>query len=153
MPRLDKLTIKAQEALQEAQEVAARHDHQQIEPLHLLAALLGQSDGVVRPLLTRLGVPPETLSRDIEQGLERLPKVTGVGQQHIGPALNQVFEKAFTEAGKFHDEYVSSEHLLLAMSALGQDPAAELLRRHGASHDAILQALASVRGSQRVTSP
>jgi ATP-dependent Clp protease ATP-binding subunit ClpB len=153
MLRQDKLTIKAQEALQEAQEVAARHDHQQVEPLHLLAALLAQSDGVVRPLLTRLGVPPETLSRDIEQGLERLPKVTGVGQQHIGPALNQVFEKAFTEAGKFHDEYVSSEHLLLAMSDLGHDPASELLRRHGANRDAILQALASVRGSQRVTSP
>src|SRR6202050_2373816 len=153
MPRLDKLTIKAQEALQEAQEVAARHDHQQIEPLHLLAALLGQSDGVVRPLLARLGTPPETLSRDIEQGLERLPKVTGVGQQHMSPALNQVFDKAFAEAGKFHDEYVSSEHLLLAMSDLGHDPASELLRRHGASRDAILQALASVRGSQRVTSP
>jgi len=153
MLRQDKLTIKAQEALQEAQEVAARHDHQQVEPLHLLAALLAQSDGVVRPLLTRLGVPPETLSRDIEQGFDRLPKVTGVGQQHIGPALNQVFEKAFIEAGKFHDEYVSSEHLLLAMSDLGHDPASELLRRNGASRDAILQALASVRGSQRVTSP
>ncbi len=153
MLRLDKLTIKAQEALQEAQEVAARHDHQQVEPLHLLAALLGQSDGVVRPLLARLGTPPETLSREIEQGLERFPKVTGVGQQHMSPALNQVFDKAFAEAGKFHDEYVSSEHLLLAMADLGHDPAAELLRRHGASHDAILQALASVRGSQRVTSP
>jgi ATP-dependent Clp protease ATP-binding subunit ClpB len=153
MLRQDKLTIKAQEALQEAQEVAARHDHQQVEPLHLLAALLAQPDGVVRPLLTRLGVSPETLSREIEQGLERLPKVTGVGQQHLGPALNQVFEKAFTEAGKFHDEYVSSEHLLLAMSDLGHDPASELLRRNGASRDAILQALASVRGSQRVTSP
>ena len=153
MLRQDKLTIKAQEALQEAQEVAARHDHQQVEPLHLLAALLGQSDGVVRPLLARLGTPPETLSREIEQGLERFPKVTGVGQQHMSPALNQVFDKAFAEAGKFHDEYVSSEHLLLAMADLGHDPAAELLRRHGASHDAILQALASVRGSQRVTSP
>ncbi len=153
MLRLEKLTIKAQEAFQEAQEVAARHNHQQIEPLHLLSALLSQSDGVVRPLMNRLGAPPDALSQDIEQALDRLPKVAGVAQQHLGPVLNELFEKAFAEAGKFHDEYVSSEHLLLAVADLGRDPAAEILRRHGASHDAILQALAGVRGSQRVTSP
>jgi ATP-dependent Clp protease ATP-binding subunit ClpB len=153
MLRLDKLTIKAQEAFQEAQEVAARHDHQQIEPLHLLAALLAQTDGVVRPLLNRLGAPPEALARDVELALGRLPKVSGVAQQHLSPAINELFEKAFAEAGKFHDEYVSNEHLLLAMSDFGRDPATELLRKHGVSHDAILQALAGVRGSQRVTSP
>jgi ATP-dependent Clp protease ATP-binding subunit ClpB len=153
MLRLDKLTIKAQEAFQEAQEVAARHDHQQIEPLHLLAALLAQTDGVVRPLLNRLGARPEALASDVEQALGRLPKVSGVAQQHLSPAINELFEKAFAEAGKFHDEYVSNEHLLLAMSDFGRDPAAELLRKHGVSHDAILQALAGVRGSQRVTSP
>jgi ATP-dependent Clp protease ATP-binding subunit ClpB len=153
MIRLEKLTIKAQEAFQEAQEVAARHNHQQIEPLHLLAALLSQADGVVRPLMNRLGTAPEALAKDVDLALDRLPKVTGVAQQHLGPVLNELFEKAFAEAGKFHDEYVSSEHLLLAMADLGRDPAAELLRRHGASHDAILQALAGVRGSQRVTSP
>jgi ATP-dependent Clp protease ATP-binding subunit ClpB len=153
MLRLDKLTIKAQEALQEAQEVAARHDNQQIEPLHLLAALIAQTDGVVRPLLTRLGVQPDALSGEVERQIERLPKVTGVGQQHIGQNLNTLFDKAFAEAGKFKDEYVSSEHLLLAMSDLGRDPATELLKSSGASHDAILQALQGVRGSQRVTSP
>jgi ATP-dependent Clp protease ATP-binding subunit ClpB len=153
MLRLEKLTVKAQEALQEAQEVAARHDHQQIEPMHLLAALLAQTDGVVRPILTRLGVPIEALTRDVELALERFPKVTGVGQQHMSQALDQLFEKAFSEAGKFHDEYVSSEHLLLAMADLGRDPVTELLRRSGASREAILQALTSVRGSQRVTSP
>jgi ATP-dependent Clp protease ATP-binding subunit ClpB len=153
MLRMDKLTIKAQEALAESQEIAARHDNQQIEPMHLLGALLAQNDGVVRPLLTRLGVPPDKLAAEIEKGLERFPKVTGVGQQHFSPALNQLFEKAFTEAGKFHDEYVSSEHLLLAMADMGRDPATELLKSAGASHEAILQALASVRGSQRVTSP
>src|SRR5579864_9113692 len=152
MLRLDKLTIKAQEAFQEAQEVAARHDQQQIEPLHLLAALIAQTDGVVRPLLTRLGAPPEALAKDVETALGRLPKVSGVAQQHLGPSINDLFEKAFAEAGKFHDEYVSNEHLLLAMSDMGRDPAAELLRTHGASHDSILQALASVRGTQRVTS-
>src|ERR1022692_4908802 len=153
MLRLDKLTIKAQEAFQEAQEVAARHDQQQIEPLHLLSALIAQTDGVVRPLLTRLGTPPEALANAVEGVLARLPKVSGVAQQHLSPAVNELFEKAFAQAGKFHDEYVSNEHLLLAMSDMGRDPAAELLRSHGASHDAILQALAGVRGSQRVTSP
>ncbi len=153
MLRFDKLTIKAQEALQEAQEIAARNDHQQIEPLHLLSALVAQSDGVVRPLLQRLGAPPETLTKEIDLALGRLPKVTGVAQQQFSPALGELFDKAYAEAGKFRDEYVSSEHLLLAMSEMGRDPAAELLRRHGAGHDAILQALAGIRGSQRVTSP
>ncbi len=153
MLRFDKLTIKAQEALQETQEIAARHDHQQIEPLHLLSALVAQTDGVVRPLLQRLGTSPETLTKEIDLALGRLPKVTGVAQQQFSPALGDLFDKAYAEAGKFHDEYVSSEHLLLAMSEMGRDPAAELLRRNGVSHDAILQALAGVRGSQRVTSP
>ncbi len=100
MLRLDKLTIKAQEAFQEAQEVAARHDQQQIEPLHLLAALIAQTDGVVRPLLTRLGTSPEALAKDIETALGRLPKVSGVASQHFSPAVNELFEKAFAEAGK-----------------------------------------------------
>jgi len=153
MLRFDKLTVKAQEALQESQEIAARHDHQMIEPIHLLSALVAQSDGVVRPLLQRLGAPPEALAKEIELALGRLPKVTGVAQQQFSPALGDLFDKAYAEAGKFRDEYVSSEHLLLAMSEMDRDPAAELLRRNGASHDAILQALAGVRGSQRVTSP
>ncbi len=153
MTRFDKLTVKAQEALQAAQEIAARHDQQQIEPVHLLAALVEQSDGVVPPLLARLGVRAEALAGDIEAQLARLPKVTGISQQHLSPATNRVLEEAFNEAGKFKDEYVSTEHLLLAIAGLDRDPAAEILKRHGASRDAILQALAAVRGSHRVTSP
>src|SRR3989442_160315 len=152
MIRFDKLTVKAQEALQAAQEMAARHDQQQIEPVHLLAALVEQSDGVVPPLLTRLGVRAEALASDIEAQLARLPKVTGISQQHLSPATNRVLEEAFNEAGKFKDEYVSTEHLLLAIAGLDRDPTAEILKRHGASRDAILQALAAVRGSHRVTS-
>src|SRR2546422_278171 len=152
MIRFDKLTVKAQEALQAAQEIAARHDQQQIEPVHLLAALVEQSDGVVPPLLARLGVRAEVLAGDIEAQLARLPKVTGISQQHLSPATNRVLEEAFNEAGKFKDEYVSTEHLLLAIAGLDRDPAAEILKRHGASRDAILQALAAVRGSHRVTS-
>ncbi len=152
MIRFDKLTVKAQEALQAAQEIAGRHDQQQIEPVHLLAALVEQSDGVVPPLLARLGVRAEVLAGDIEAQLARLPKVTGISQQHLSPATNRVLEEAFNEAGKFKDEYVSTEHLLLAIAGLDRDPAAEILKRHGASRDAILQALAAVRGSHRVTS-
>jgi len=152
MFRFDKLTVKAQEAVQEAQEIAARHDQQQIEPLHLLAALVTQPDGIVSPLLQRLGVRPEGLESEIETALGRLPKVSGVAQQHMGPALNKVLERSFDEAEHFKDEFVSSEHLLLAIAGQSKDAAAELLARNGASREALLQALATVRGSHRVTS-
>ncbi len=153
MLRFDKLTVKAQEALQAAQEIGARLNQQQIEPLHLLAALVEQKDGVVPPLLGKLGVPAEALSAEIARRLDRFPKVTGVAQQFLSPATNQLVEHAFDEATRFKDEYVSTEHLLLAIAALPRDPAGETLAKFGASHDAILQALASVRGSHRVTSP
>jgi ATP-dependent Clp protease ATP-binding subunit ClpB len=152
MFRFDKLTLKAQEAVQSAQEIAARHDHQQIEPLHLLAALVAQRDGIVPPLLSRLGVRPETLAGEIEAGFARLPKVTGVAQQQLSPASNKVLEGAFVEAEQFKDEYVSAEHILLAIATIRKDEAAELLAKHGASREAILQALTTVRGSHRVTS-
>jgi ATP-dependent Clp protease ATP-binding subunit ClpB len=152
MFRFDKLTLKAQEAVQSAQEIAARHDHQQIEPLHLLAALVAQRDGIVPPLLSRLGVRPETLAGEIEAGFARLPKVTGVAHQQLSPASNKVLEGAFVEAEQFKDDYVSAEHILLAMATIRKDEAAELLAKHGASREAILQALTTVRGSHRVTS-
>jgi ATP-dependent Clp protease ATP-binding subunit ClpB len=152
MLRFDKLTVKAQEALQEAQEIAARHENQQIEPLHLLSALVAQTDGVVPALLGRLGIRPEALAQEIRQALDRLPKVTGFVQQHLGQPLNQAIQKAFDETARFKDDYVSTEHLFLAVAGMDQDPAGQLLKKHGASHDAILLALAGVRGSQRVTS-
>jgi ATP-dependent Clp protease ATP-binding subunit ClpB len=152
MLRFEKMTVKAQEALQSAQEVAASHENQQVEPLHLLAAMVAQTDGVVSPLLARLGIRSEALSQEIERQIERLPKVTGFGQQHLGRPLNDVLEKAFKEAENFKDEYVSTEHMFLAIAGQDRDPAGQLLKKHGASHEAILQALTSVRGSQRVTS-
>jgi len=152
MLRFEKMTVKAQEALQTAQEVAARHEHQQIEPVHLLAALVTQADGVVSPLLARLGIRSEALSQELERAMGRLPKVTGFAQQNMGRALNDVLERAFTEAESFKDEYVSTEHMFLAIAGQDRDPAGQLLKKHGASHEAILQALTSVRGSQRVTS-
>ena len=152
MLRMDKLTVKAQEALQAALEMGARAGQQQIEPLHLLWALVAQGDGVVPPLLEKLGVAPATLASEIEKQVERLPKVSGAAQQYLSPSSNQALEKAFDEAERLKDEYVSTEHVLLGIAALDRDPAGQLLARSGASHDAILQAMASIRGSHRVTS-
>ena len=152
MLRFDKMTVKAQEAVQESQEIAARHENQLIEPLHLLVALVEQKDGVVPPLLARLGIRNELLMQDVDREIAKLPKVQGFGQHNMSRELNDVLERSFEEAEKFKDEYVSTEHLFLAIAAKESDPAGRLLKKHGASHEAILQALAGVRGSQRVTS-
>src|SRR5258708_7124604 len=152
MLRFDKMTVKAQEALQSAQEIAARHENQQIEPIHLLAALVAQTDGVVPRRLARLGIRAEAFSQDIEREIGRLPRVTGFAQPHMGKPLNDVLERAFDEAQGFKDEYVSTEHIFLAIAGQDRDPAGQLLKKQGASHEAILQALTSVRGTQRVTS-
>jgi len=152
MLRMDKLTVKAQEALQEAQEIAARQGQQQVEPLHLLWALIAQGDGVVPPLLEKLGAAPARLAGEVEKQIERLPKVSGVAEQYLSKASNAVLERAFDEAQRLKDEYVSTEHILLGIAATDRDPAGQLLARNGASHDAILQAMASIRGSHRVTS-
>ncbi len=152
MLRFDKLTLKAQQALQDAQEVAASRQHQQIEPAHILAVLLAQQDGVVAPVLAKLGVRAEILHSDLEQAFGRLPRVTGLTQQQLSRTSSEMLKSAFDEGERFRDEYVSTEHLLLAITALEQDPSAQILRRHGASYDAVLQALTAIRGSQRVTS-
>ena len=152
MLRFEKMTVKAQEAVQGSQEIAARHENQAIEPLHLLVALVEQKDGVVPPLLARLGIRSELLMQDLDREISRLPKVQGFGQHNMSRALNDVLEASFDEAEKFKDEYVSTEHLFLAIAGATNDPAGRLLKKHAASHEAILQALAGVRGSQRVTS-
>jgi len=152
MLRMDKLTVKAQEALQAAQEMAGRQGQQQVEPLHLLWALIAQGDGVVPPLLEKLGAAPTRLAAEAEKQIERLPRVSGVAEQYLSKASNGVLERAFDEAQRLKDEYVSTEHILLGIAAADRDPAGQLLARNGASHDAILQAMASIRGSHRVTS-
>src|SRR5271163_5023372 len=152
MLQFEKMTVKAQEALRQAQEVAARYENQQIEPLHLLEALVAQKEGVVSPLVARLGIRTELLTQEIDREIARLPKVRGFTQQNLGRPLNDVLERSFQEATNFKDEYVSTEHLFLAIAGEDRDPAGRLLKKNGASHEAILQALAGVRGSQRVTS-
>jgi ATP-dependent Clp protease ATP-binding subunit ClpB len=103
-------------------------------------------------LLARLGIRKETLSNDVERELGRLPKVQGFSDHRLGRVLNDTLERAFKEADSFKDEYVSTEHFFLAIAGSDRDPAGQLLKKLGASHEAILQALTGVRGTQRVTS-
>ena len=152
MPRFDKLTLKTQEAMQAAQEMAARYGQQQVQPLHVLWALLAQGDGVVPPLLEKLGVSPTQLAGEVEKQVERLPKVSGGSEQYLSPEANKVLERAFEEAQRLKDEYVSTEHILLGIAAAKHDSAGEILAKHGVTHETILQAMAAIRGSHRVTS-
>ena len=150
--RWDKFTVKAQEAVQRASELASEHGNPELLPVHLLAALIEDKEGIVTPVLEKIGIGPQGVLSDIYAQIEKLPKVSGAAAQPaMSSQLNQLLDKAFKEADNFKDEYVSTEHLLLAATALKRDPAQELLARHGATHDAILKALQVVRGSQKVT--
>jgi len=152
--RLDKLTIKSQETLQQAQSLAEKRNHQAIDVEHLLLGLLGQKEGVVLSLLQKLGIPPSSIVDRTQKALDRLPQVTGAsaGQTFITPRLKKTIEGAEAEAEALKDEYVSTEHLLLAMI---QDTgeAGKILRDLGATRDNILSALVGIRGAQRITDP
>jgi ATP-dependent Clp protease ATP-binding subunit ClpB len=149
--RFDKFTVKAQEALQGTQDVASRFGNQQMEPLHLLLALIEQKEGIVPSLLTKLGVPPAAVAKEAEQAIEKLPKVGGSTDHYLSPTLKEVLDQASKETEQFKDEFVSTEHLLLALSRKSKDAAGRILAKLGVTHDAILKALVSVRGTQRVT--
>jgi len=157
--RWDKFTVKAQEAIQRANELASEHGNPELAPLHLLAALVEDKEGIVAPVLEKIGIGPQAVLSDIYKEIEKLPKVSGSGgaaQPAMSSQINQLLEQSFKEADNFKDEYVSTEHMLLALASLKHDPkhgdpAQELMARHGATHDAILKALTAVRGSQRIT--
>ncbi|MBZ5569495.1 MAG: ATP-dependent chaperone ClpB [Acidobacteriia bacterium] len=150
--RWDKLTVKAQEAVQRASETASQRGNPELLPMHLLVVLLEDREGIVAPVLEKIGVGPQALLAQANQILERLPRVSGAAAQPaLSPAGQRLLDQAFKEADNFKDEYVSTEHLLLAMTDQRGDPAQELLARHGATHDAVLKALTAVRGNQRVT--
>src|ERR1700682_1452736 len=152
MIRFDKFTQKAQEAMQEAQSLAEKSQSQAIHPIHLLLALAGEKEGVVRPVLEKCGVQIPALLQDAQKALAAGPKVTGTASgTHISPSLNEVIDSASQEAERFKDEFVSTEHLLLTMAKQKHDPAGALLNRMGATHEKILNALVSVRGTQRIT--
>jgi len=150
--RWDKFTLKAQEAIQRGNELASEHGNPELLSLHLLAALLEDKEGIVPPVLEKIGLGPQLVLNEIYQEMERLPKVSGgAAQAALSASANQLLDQAFKEAANFKDEYVSTEHLLLAITQLKRDPAQEILARHGATHDAILKALTAIRGSQRIT--
>ncbi len=151
--RWDKFTVKAQEAVQRGSTLAAEHGNPELMPVHLLAALLEDREGIVPPVLEKIGISAQTVLRDAYQEIERLPKVSGGDaiQPTLSQSVNHVLERAFKEADNFKDEYVSTEHLLLAVTQVKRNPAQEILARHGATYDAILKALTAVRGSQKVT--
>src|SRR3979411_1384768 len=152
--RWDKFTVKAQEAVQRANELASEHGNPELAPVHLLAALVEDREGIVPPVLEKIGIGPQAVLSDVYKKIEKLPKVSGssgANQPSMSSQVNQLLEKSFKEADTFKDEYVSTEHMLLALTSLKRDPAQELLVRPGATHDAILKALTAVRGSQRIT--
>ena len=150
--RWDKFTVKAQEAVQRATELASEHGNPELLPIHLLAALLEDKEGIVAPVLEKIGIGPQAVLSDLYRETEKLPKVSGeASQATLSNAANKLLEQAFKEAANFKDEYVSTEHLLLAITHLKQDAAQKILAQHGATNDAILKALISVRGSQKVT--
>jgi ATP-dependent Clp protease ATP-binding subunit ClpB len=149
--RFDKLTVKAQEAIQTAQGLADRDGHQQIEPEHLLLALVEQEDGVVSALLSKLGARPEAIRREVQGELRRLPKVSGTSGQYMGPRLKAVFDAAWDEMERLKDDYCSTEHLLVAIAQEGEGAAGRILRQAGVTKDGLYRALVDVRGSQRVT--
>ncbi|HOI42590.1 MAG TPA: ATP-dependent chaperone ClpB [Elusimicrobiales bacterium] len=148
--RFDKFTIKAQEAVQSSEHQAEKRGHQQVEPLHLLLALLEQHEGLIPDVIRKLGARPEALADEAERACERLPKVSG-GERYFSSGLKKVLEGALKEMAVFKDEFASTEHLFLAIAKASGDPAQAVLAGHGVGHDAILKALMSVRGSQRVT--
>jgi ATP-dependent Clp protease ATP-binding subunit ClpB len=150
--RWDKFTVKAQEAVQRATQLASEHGNPELLPLHLLAALIEDKEGIVPPMLEKIGAGPQGILSEVYREIEKLPKVSGgAAQASLSPAVNQLLDQAFKEAANFKDEYVSTEHLLLAITQLKQDTAQQILVHHGATHDAILKALTAVRGSQRIT--
>jgi len=152
--RPDKYTITAREALETAQSMARRRNHQQLTTLHLLESMLNQSGAVVRPVLQRLGAEPGAIAGAVQGELGNLPEVKGTagGQVYMANDLAQALEAAEQEAAQMRDDYVSGEHLLLAFLAAPDCPAGRILRQHGVSREGLLAALKQVRGGQRVSS-
>ena len=150
---IDKFTLKAQEALQEAKSIAERKHHQQIDVEHLLLALLGQKEGIVIPILQKLGANPDLTISQLENELSRIPQVTGrgAGQTYLSGRLNEILNMAGKEAERLADEYLSTEHLLIAIADEKQGTAFQILQRNGVTKDAIFRVLQEIRGPHRVT--
>ena len=151
--RFDKFTLKGQENLQIAQQLAERFGHQQIEPEHILRALMEQREGVIPSILHKIGADQQQVIEQLDVALEKIPKISGAGygQVYISPRSKAVLDKAFGEAEKMKDEYVSLEHILLAIADEGEGEAARILSGAGITRDVVLKALVDIRGGQRIT--
>ncbi|MDL2124305.1 MAG: ATP-dependent chaperone ClpB [Deltaproteobacteria bacterium] len=151
--RFDKFTIKSQELIQNAQSLASNNNNQQIEPEHLLSAMLNEQEGIARSMLRKLGVSPEAVAQEIAMAMDKLPKVSGAGDVYISQRTKSVLDAAFTEAAKMKDQYVSIEHILLAISDEKTGEAVKILSHYEITRDSILKVLKDIRGSQRITDP
>jgi ATP-dependent Clp protease ATP-binding subunit ClpB len=153
--RFDRFTIKSQELIQKAQSQAAQYGNQQIEPEHLLSAMLADREGAAVAMLRKLGVVPEAIAAETLRVVERLPKVSGagLGEAYISSRTKAVLEAAFAEATQMKDEYVSVEHILLAIIDEKAGEAGRLLTRSGVTRDAVFKVMQDIRGTQRITDP
>jgi ATP-dependent Clp protease ATP-binding subunit ClpB len=151
--QMERFTIKAQEALQAAQTIAQRSSHQEIDGEHLMLSLLDQSEGLIHPLLQKLGVAPDAVAREVETELERRAKVTGgtSADTFLGTNLKKTLDAAQSEAAKLKDDYVSTEHLLLGLLDQGGPSLKKIFQKHALKRDNVLRALMELRGNQRVT--
>ena len=148
----DKFTMKSQEAIQESQKLAQSQNNQQIEVEHLLKVLISQADGIIPAVLKKMGVQVKAVEAELDEAIKGLPRVTGAGGQiYLSPAMNEVLQKAFSVASDMKDEYVSQEHLVIAMIEVGGSKAAQSLAAHGVTKDAFLKALVTIRGTERIT--
>jgi ATP-dependent Clp protease ATP-binding subunit ClpB len=151
--RFDRFTIKSQELIQNAQQLASNNGNQQIEPVHLLSAMLDETDGVARSVFKKLGVSSDGISLETTNVIERLPKVSGGGEVYFSPVTKAVLESAFSEAEKMKDEYTSIEHILLALCDKNAGEAHRILTATGVTREAIFKVLMDIRGNQRITDP
>ncbi|MDD1778331.1 MAG: ATP-dependent chaperone ClpB [Candidatus Helarchaeota archaeon] len=152
MLRNDKLTIKVQEAILDAKALAEKSNNQQIEASHLLHALLSQQEGITIPIFQKLGVDPNMILNEVKREIDRIPKVTGyANESFLSEGLKKIIDKAWKEAEGFKDEYLSVEHILIAIADTSHDPTGRILQRYGITVDAIKRALINVRGSTCVT--
>ncbi|MEE9910276.1 MAG: ATP-dependent chaperone ClpB [Deltaproteobacteria bacterium] len=153
--RFDKFTLKVQEAIQDGQTLAGTLGHQSIEPEHLLVSFLQQPDGIAGAILNKLNASPQRVEQELNQHLKKQPSVqgAGTGQVYLSGRLNKIFDKAMTEAAQLKDEYVSAEHVLVAIAEEKEGQAGKILRQNGITKDNIFKVLVDIRGNQRVTDP
>jgi ATP-dependent Clp protease ATP-binding subunit ClpB len=149
--RLDKFTLKGQEAIETAVANAEQAQHQQVEPEHVLASLIEQPEGLTRPVLAKIGANAQAILDEVQAAIAKLPKVSGAGQQYISPRLNAIFSQAKKEADRLKDEYVSTEHLLLAIADEKGGEAGRILRSHGVDRESLKKVVEQMRGGTRIT--